>query len=201
MGPTGCSWNSKLVTTPKLPLPPRRAQNRSSFSDALAVSTSPLLVTTSAESRLSIAEAVLPHEPAKAAAESEAADACSRDHAARGGEAVDLRLAVEDAPGGAALNTSRPRLRVDVDAVHEREVDHERLVRNGSTGGAVAAAFYRDGQAVLAGEVDRGDHVGVAGGADDDRRPPVDHAVPDLPGGIVAGVAIDKDEATDLRLE
>src|SRR5216683_1770473 len=54
VGPTGCAWNSKDVTTPKLPPPPRRPQNRSAFSDALATLSSPLAVTTSAESRLSM---------------------------------------------------------------------------------------------------------------------------------------------------
>jgi hypothetical protein len=38
---------------PKLPPPPRRPQRRSWFSSALAVVTSPVAVTTSAESRLS----------------------------------------------------------------------------------------------------------------------------------------------------
>ena len=33
-GPRGCSGNSKLVTTPKLPPPPRNAQNRSGFTVA-----------------------------------------------------------------------------------------------------------------------------------------------------------------------
>ena len=55
VGPTGWRANSKLVTTPKLPPPPRSAQNRSSFSVALAGTTRPSAVTTSADTRLSIA--------------------------------------------------------------------------------------------------------------------------------------------------
>jgi hypothetical protein len=50
---TGCALNSKDVTTPKLPLPPRSAQKRSAFSLALAVTKPPSAVTTSAEIMLS----------------------------------------------------------------------------------------------------------------------------------------------------
>jgi len=52
-GPTGCSRYSNDVTTPKLPPPPRKAQNNSLFSRSLAVRKSPFAVTTSADTRLS----------------------------------------------------------------------------------------------------------------------------------------------------
>jgi len=41
----GCSFNSNSVTTPKLPPPPRKAQNKSGFSLALARTTEPSAVT------------------------------------------------------------------------------------------------------------------------------------------------------------
>jgi hypothetical protein len=50
---SGCASNTKVVTTPKLPPPPRSAQNRSGFSSASAVTTSPDASTTSAPIRLS----------------------------------------------------------------------------------------------------------------------------------------------------
>ena len=52
--PTAWARNWKEATTPKLPPPPRRAQKRSSFSSALAVSTLPSAVTVSQDSTLSI---------------------------------------------------------------------------------------------------------------------------------------------------
>ena len=55
-GPTGCSAYSIPVTTPKLPPPPRSAQNRSGFSRSLAVTTHPSAVTTSIESTLSLVQ-------------------------------------------------------------------------------------------------------------------------------------------------
>src|SRR6266536_1077725 len=53
VGPTGCSASSRDVATPKLPPPPRIAQNRSGFSDEDARKTEPSAVTISADSRLS----------------------------------------------------------------------------------------------------------------------------------------------------
>ncbi len=52
-GPTWWSWYSNDVTTPKLPPPPRRPQNRSAFSSLLACTSRPSAVTTSADTRLS----------------------------------------------------------------------------------------------------------------------------------------------------
>ena len=52
--PTCASWNVNSVTMPKLPPPPRMAQNKSAFSFSEAVTISPLASTTWAESRLSI---------------------------------------------------------------------------------------------------------------------------------------------------
>src|SRR5207248_8501918 len=52
--PTGCVRNSNEVTTPKLPPPPRSAQNSSGCSFALACARDPSARTTSAPSRLSI---------------------------------------------------------------------------------------------------------------------------------------------------
>jgi hypothetical protein len=47
VGPTGCSENRNEVTTPKLPPPPRSAQNRSGCSSADARTMLPSAVTTS----------------------------------------------------------------------------------------------------------------------------------------------------------
>ena len=53
IGPCWCSWYSNVVTMPKLPPPPRSAQNRSAFSSSLACTSVPSAVTMSAEIRLS----------------------------------------------------------------------------------------------------------------------------------------------------
>ena len=57
-----CSYKRYFseVTTPKFPLPPRRAQNKSAFSSSLATSNFPSAVTMSIEIRLSQANPCLP---------------------------------------------------------------------------------------------------------------------------------------------
>ena len=45
------------------------------------------------------------------------------------------------------------------------EIDHESAVAHAAARGAVAAAAHRQHQAVVAREVDRGDHIGGAGTA------------------------------------
>jgi hypothetical protein len=78
--------------------------------------------------------------------------------------------------------------RIDAQALHAREVDHEAALTDRMTSDAMAPAADRDEQVVGAGELDGRDDVGHSGAADDERRAPVDHAVPDFAGGLVAGV-------------
>ena len=86
------------MTTPKLPPPPRSAQNRSGFSSAEARRICPSAVTTSAETRLSTLSPALRRQPADAAAERESADAGVADEAAGHREAVRLGRGVEVGP-------------------------------------------------------------------------------------------------------
>ena len=84
------------------------------------------------------------------------------------------RLAVQLAPGDAALRARRLRCGIDVDAFHEREVDHHAAVRDRLTGHVVPAASHRDLESSAAGEGERADHVGCASAARDQQGPLVD---------------------------
>ena len=55
-------------------------------------------------------------------------------------------------------------------------------------GAVVPAAADGEEQAVVAGEVDGGDHVAGVGAAGDQRRPPVDHRVVDGARSVVVGI-------------
>ncbi len=135
-------------------------------------------------------EPVLAHQPADAAAEREAADAGRRDEPAGRGETVRLRLVVDVRPDRAAADVGDARVRVDPDVPHRREVDDEAVVGRREPGDAVRAAAHRERQVVAAREADRRDHVGGARTAHDQRRAAfVEHAVPDVAGLLVAGVA------------
>ena len=91
---------------------------------------------------------VLRHQPTQAASKSEAGDARGRDRATGDGEAVDGGLAIQLAPQDASLRARRPRLRVDVDPLHRRQVDHQSPVDNGAAGDIVAAAPNADVEAL-----------------------------------------------------
>jgi hypothetical protein len=87
------------------------------------------------------------------------------------------------------LRAHRPRVRVDVDALHLGEVDQQRAVGDASPGDAVAAAADGDLEPALAREVDRGGDVARAPAAHDQRRPSVDEPVVDEASRLVALVA------------
>jgi hypothetical protein len=132
--------------------------------------------------------AVLAAVPAHPTVEREAGDAGRGDDTAGGDQAVRLGRGVDIGPAGASLDADPAGARVDVDGAHFTEVDDERTVGDGAAGVVVAAAPDGDRQPVLAGERDGGDVGGGGAAAGDERRPAVDHAVPDATGLVVAWV-------------
>src|SRR6185436_6874479 len=99
-------------------------------------------------------EAVLAAEVADAAAEGEAADSRGRDDPARRSEPVLVRRGVDLAPGAAAGDADGARLRIDLDVLQQREVDHDAVVDGSETGAVVAAATDGEQQIVVARERD-----------------------------------------------
>src|SRR5215467_13291878 len=65
----------------------------------------------------------------------------------------------------------------------------------------MARTAYGDQYVMRAGEVDRTDHVGDAGAADDEVGAPIDHRVMDLARGIVTVVTGTDQRATQTGLE
>lgn len=135
------------------------------------------------------AEAMLSAQMAVAAAQREARDPGGRDVAVRRGEAEDLRLAIDIAPGRATSDAHRARARIDANAAHRGQVDHQAAIADGAPGDVVPPAAHRDRQVMVAREIDRCDDVGSAGAAGDHAGMPVDHAVPDAAGRVVVRVA------------
>ena len=97
-------------------------------------------------------------------------------------------LAVELAPGDAALRPHRSALGIDVDAFHRRQVDHHPAVDGRAARHVVAAAANRDLEAQPAREIDGIHHVGHAAASGDQCRPLVDQAVVDFSRFLVARV-------------
>jgi hypothetical protein len=79
------------------------------------------------------------------------------------------RLAVELSTENARFRTDDLRYGVDADALHALRVDHQAAIANSVAGDAMPAALYRHQKVVRARELDRGDDVGSAGAARDQR--------------------------------
>ena len=129
---------------PKLPPPPRSAQNRSGWLSSVTFSVVAVGGHELDADQVVAPEAVLGHQPAQPAAERVAGNPGRRDRASGHGEAVYVRLAVELAPRHAALGAHACGLRVDVDPRHLRQVDHQSAVGDRSAGDVVAAAADGD---------------------------------------------------------
>ena len=145
--------------------------------------------------------AVLPAQPAEAAAERQAGHARGRVDAQRRREAVRLRGRVEVGEGAAGLDRRPAGIRVDLDVLHQREVDHEAVVADGIARDVVSASSDRDEQVVLARELDGLDDIFGRRAAGDQRGPAIDHGVPDLAHLVVARVAGKKHVPPEVRFE
>jgi hypothetical protein len=146
-------------------------------------------------------EAVLRHQPAETAAEREPRDA-RRAHDATGcGESMYLCLAIELLPQHAALRARRALARIDVNALHRREVDHQAVIDGGAAGDVVPAAADGDLQAERARELHGVDDVGRPVAARDEGRPPVDEPVVHAAGVVVTDVVPLQELARERRRE
>ena len=201
MVPTSWSRYWNLVATPKLPPPPRIAQNRSGW--VLGIDAEELAV----RGHDIGGEQVVDREPVLAAevpdppAEGDPAQPDRAGVPEPGGQAVgpDRRRVL--ARGQTRLRPGRAACDVDVDGLHVREVEHDGTVDDAVTGGAMATAADGQLEAGLAGERDDGLDVARVGDLDDDRRPGVDAAEEGGPGRVVVGVVGRDHPPADLRAE
>jgi hypothetical protein len=99
-----------------------------------------------------------------------------------------LGFSVELSPGDPRLSTRGALDGIDPNTLHCRQIDHQPAIADRVPGDVVAAAAHRHQQPVVPGEIDRPDHVRRAAAAGDQCRPPVDHAIPDPPRVVIAGI-------------
>ena len=170
----GWSRNWNRVATPKLPPPPRIAQNRSGFVSASARSSRPSAVTTSAASEIVDRQAVLADEVADATAEGDPADPDRAGVAEAGRQAVGGDGGRVLGGGQTRSGPGGPAVDVDLERLQVAQVEDDPAVGRAVAGAAVAAAPDRQLETGLARERDHlGDIVGI-GDPDDDRRPVVE---------------------------
>ena len=186
------------MTTPKLPPPPRSAQNRSGCSlgaggEHLAVGGDDL-----GGEQVVDRHAVAAHQPALTAAERQAGDAGGGDHAAGRGQPVEPGGPVVVAPGTPALRPRPCALAVDPDALHRREVDHQAAVGDGASRPRCGRRRGRRSRGSCSrAELDGVDDVGGGVAAGDERRALVDQPVVDPAGLLVARLARSEQRARE----
>ena len=133
--------------------------------------------------------AVLPAQPAKAAAERQACHARGRVDAKGRREPVRLSGRVKVGERASGLDGRPAGARVDLDALHQRQVDHQAVIADGIARDVVPAPSDRDEQTILAPELDGLDDIFRRRAAGDKRGPAVNSGVPDLANLVVARVA------------
>ena len=186
---------------PKLPPPPRTAQKRSGSEVSLTVDQ---VAVGRDEVDLQQAvdrHAVLPGQPADAAAEGQAPEADGASVAERRREPVLVRGPRVLAGRRAALGGTDLAHRVDVDRAQGAEIDQHPAVARRVPGDAVAAAADGDLEVEIASRDDRARDVDGRLGADDHRGPPVVVGVVRAARLVVAGIAVDQDATADRRTD
>ncbi len=111
------------------------------------------------------------------ASQGEARHTGRADDAAGSDQAELLCRRVEVEPRRAALRASSPRLRIDGDAAHAGEIDHQAVVADAVSGGVVATPAHRDLELVSPREVESDCDVPGVDAACDHRRPAIDECV------------------------
>ncbi len=92
---------------------------------------------------------------------------------------MKLRFTIHVAEQATRLRMSDLPLRIDPDATHQRQVEHQGAVDRCQTRDVVSSALDAKQKPVVASELHTGDHVGGAETTHDERRCLIDHGVPD----------------------
>jgi len=110
------------------------------------------------------------------------------DLTASGRQPEGLGLLIELSPRHACVGAGRAVRRIDAHALRPAEIDHQAAIAHGTAGDVVPASADCHDEIVSPGKVDASHHIRCAGTAGDQRRVPIDHAIPDLACPILAVV-------------
>ena len=149
--------------------PPRSAQNSSGFSASSARTLRPSTVTISQAEQVVDGCAVAAHEMSDSAAEGQSGDAGAADGSGGYGEAVSCAASSNSPEQDARLSPYDPRLGVDGDRLHLREVDDEGAAGHRVPVRAVPASAYGHGNAAVRGVTQDGRHVVLVDAPGDQR--------------------------------
>ncbi len=134
-------------------------------------------------------QSMLAHEKAMTAPKRQSCDPGWAGDAPGGRQAERLSLLIEITPGDAPFSPCRPLCRIDTNALHAGQIDHEPPITDGEARDPVSAAAYRQQHVVVASKFHRSDDIRGSCAAANHRGASVDHPVMDLAGSFVTVVA------------
>src|SRR5262249_9367329 len=137
-----------------------------------------------------------PHEPTIAAAQRQSVNADLGIRPAGNRQTEGLSCAVEFPPQHSALGLSAAGCGIDLNCLHEREVDYKSIIANRCTGTTVSASPHRDEKLVLAGKSQCDHDLLIIRAKGDQRRSTIDPSIPDLSSCVVSGVVWRHEAAT-----
>jgi hypothetical protein len=171
------------VTTPKLPPPPLRAQNRSSFSVALT------------RNQIVDCHPVFAYQPANSTTECQTGNSGLRNDATWDGKTERVSFSVEIAQRCATLHPDYAVMRIYADSPHTREVYNDPLVAESASAHIVSASTYSSQEIVVARKRHRGNDICRSGTLADECWTFVDASIPDPAGTVIARIPGLKDVA------
>ena len=108
-----------------------------------------------------------------------------RHDAGRKGKTFFLRSSIDCSQQAAACEATTPRVPVDCDLAHARQIDHHSVIASAESSEAVPSTTYGCEDLSSRSRPDRGLHVSDVSTAGDQARAAGNHAVPDDPRGFV----------------
>src|SRR5262249_1874388 len=136
------------------------------------------------------------HEPAIAAAQRQSGNADLGIRPTGNRQTEGLSCAVEFAPQHSALGLSAAGCGIDLNCLHEGEVDHKSIMANRCTGTTVSPSPHCDEKLVLAGKSQCDHDLPLVCAKGNQGWSTIDPSIPDLSNGVVSGVVWRHEAAT-----
>src|SRR5262245_18125365 len=136
------------------------------------------------------------HEPTIAAAQRQSGNADLGIRPAGNRQTEGLSCAVEFAPQPSALGLRAAGCCIDLNCLHEREVDHKSIIADRCTSTTVSASPHCDEKLVLAGKPQCDHDILLVCAKGNQRGSTIDPSVPDLSNLVVSGSVSRHEPAT-----
>ena len=190
------------MTTPKLPPPPRTAQNRSLVLPVAQPQQFPARGDDLGGDQVVAGQAVAAVEPAQPAAEGEPGDPGHGHHAECRRQPERLGGAGRTRPASARPRPGPSRSAVERERLHAGQVEQQGRRRSTAFPATLCPPPRTEsGSSCSPGERDAAGHVGGIRAADHRQRPPIDHGVEHGAGRVVAGVRGKQQGSAQIRSE